>query len=111
MAVVRKYPIEQRTEYDDKEFCEALEAYRNQDIQESIYSINPIVRMFAILDRRVGKRTLAKIKNEVAASPDWVKQFYSLRCEAEGIAKPYGVGFAVKSAKGGINPTVSDEIH
>ena len=84
--LLEKYPIDGRTEYTDEEFCEALETYRNQDIQESINSLNPIVRMFAILDRRVGKRTLVKIKDEVAALPEWLKQFYNLRCEAEGIA-------------------------
>ena len=84
--LLEKYPIDRRTEYTDEEFCEALEAYRNQDIQESIGSLNPIVIMFAILDRRVGKRTLVKIKEEVEAIPEWVKRFYYLRCEAEGIS-------------------------
>ena len=84
--LLEKFPIDQRTEYTDEEFCKALETYRNQDIQESIRSLNPIVRMFAILDRRVGKRTLVKIKDEVEAMPDWVKQFYNLRCEAEELA-------------------------
>lgn len=84
--LLEKYPIDQRTEYTDEEFCKALEIYRNQDIQESIRSLNPIVRMFAILDRRVGKRTLVKIKDEAEAMPDWVKQFYNLRCEAEELA-------------------------
>ena len=84
-VLLEKYPIDQRTEYEDKEFCEALEVYRNQDIQESIHSINPIVKMFAVLDRRVGKRTLVKIKDEIETLPKWVKQFYYLRCEAEGI--------------------------
>ena len=83
--LLEKYPIDQRTEYDDTEFCEALEVYRNHDIQESIHSINPIVKMFAILDRRVGKRTLVKIKDKMEFLPDWVKHFYDLRCEAEGI--------------------------
>lgn len=49
--LLEKYPIDRRTEYTDEEFCEALETYRNQEIQDSIYSLNPIVRMFAILDR------------------------------------------------------------
>ena len=83
--LLEKYPIERRTEYTDEEFCQALEIYRNQNAQESICSINPIVRMFAILDRRVGKRTLVKIKEEVESMPEWIKQFYDLRCEAEGI--------------------------
>lgn len=78
-----KYPLENRTEYTDSEFCDALEEYRNQPIEESLNSENPIVRMFAILDRRVGKRTLAEIKDNFENQPEWLKSFYELRIKAE----------------------------
>ena len=78
-------PIESRTEYTDEEFCEALEMYRNQNIQDSICSDNPIQRMFAVLDRRIGKRTLLSIKESVEQQPDWLKIFYRLRMESENI--------------------------
>jgi len=42
--------------------------------------------MLVILDRQVGKRTLVKIKDEIENLPEWLKQFYILRCEAENIA-------------------------
>lgn len=80
-----KYPLEARTEYEDTEFCEALEKYRSQDIQESIASGNPLVRMFAILDRRIGKRTLLKARETIEDQPAWLKQFYQLRFDAEGV--------------------------
>ena len=32
-----KYPMTDRTEYTDEDFCGALETYRNQEIKESIY--------------------------------------------------------------------------
>ena len=80
-----KYPITDRTEYTDVEFCNALEKYRNQDIKESIYSNNPLIRMFAVLDRRVGKRTLIKLKDEMIIQPQWLQQIYALRFLAEGI--------------------------
>lgn len=81
--LLEKYPINQRTEYTDGEFCEALEIYRNQNIQESIFSSNPIIRMFAVLDRRVGKRTISKMKNIIDEQPEWLRQFYKLRIDAE----------------------------
>ncbi len=80
-----KYPLNERTEYKDSEFAEALAEYRNQDIESSIYSDNPIVRMFAVLDRRVGKRTLEKLKDRLHEQPEWLKQFYLLRFEAENM--------------------------
>ena len=57
-SLLDQYPLDKRTEYTDEKFCEALEVYRNQDIQDSINSVNPLVRMFAVLDRRIGKRNL-----------------------------------------------------
>ena len=84
-SLLDRYPMEQRSEYTDGEFCEALEKYRNQDIQDSIYSENPLIRMFALLDRRIGKRTLQKLKDTVQDQPDWLHQFYLLRLNAENI--------------------------
>lgn len=84
-SLLDKYPLNDRTEYKDSEFAEALAEYRNQDIKSSLQSDNPIVRMFAILDRRVGKRTLERLKDESDKQPEWLKRFYLLRFEAENI--------------------------
>lgn len=81
-GLLSEYPPEKRTEYTDSEFCEALEVYRNQPIAESVASDNPIVRMFAVLDRRVGKRTLEKLKDTIAGQPEWLRFFYSMRIDA-----------------------------
>ena len=78
-----EYPITDRTEYTDGEFCNALENYRNWDIQESLRSNNPLIRMFAIFDRRVGKRTLIKLESELDKQPEWLQQMYLLRFKAE----------------------------
>ena len=78
-SLLDQYPVTARTEYTDVEFCQALEKYRNQDINESIYSENQLVRMFAVLDRRIGKRTLVKIKKFIQEQPEWLNRFYQLR--------------------------------
>ncbi len=82
-TLLDKYSINERTEYTDEEFCDALENYRNQDIQDSAFSSNPLVRMFAVSDRRIGKRTLSKLENEIPNQPPWLQQFYKLRISAE----------------------------
>lgn len=74
-----KYPMAVRTEYTDGEFAEALEIYRQSDIKESLDSDNPIVKMFAILDRRVGKRTLDKINDLIQDEPEWLQKVYEFR--------------------------------
>lgn len=78
-------PVSLRDVHICEDFRNALADYRNQDIKVSFQSENPIVRMFAILDRRVGKRTLEKLKETLDEQPEWLKQFYILRFEAENM--------------------------
>lgn len=80
---LNRFPMDSRTEYTDGEFCEALKQYRNQAIQDSIHSENPLVKMFAVLDRRIGKRTLISINDDKDIQPEWLGYFYKLRFEAE----------------------------
>lgn len=67
--------------YCDMDFLEAAVSFLDMTIKEALNSDNYIVRIFAILDRRVGKRTLRKIKEENSYQnlPVWVNQFYRLR--------------------------------
>ena len=83
--ILDSIPMSQRTEYTDEEFCEALEKYRNQPISQSINSSNAIERMFAVLDRRIGKRTLMALKDTVKEQPKWLQSFYNLRLSAEAV--------------------------
>ena len=71
----------------DDEFSRALLAYRSKPIQESICSDNRLVRMFAILDRRVGKRTLERIKEAIAEEPEWLQMLYEARIRQKGEAE------------------------
>ena len=64
---------------------DALRAYTQSPIAESLRSDNPLVRLFAVLDRRVGRRTLLKLSQEVDDQPEWLRFFYRLRLEAEGL--------------------------
>ena len=70
----------------EADFLSALTVYLKNDIAASLCSDNYLLRIFAYLDRRVGKRTLARIKDDVDTLPEWVKQFYQIRCEAERVA-------------------------
>ncbi len=80
-----QFPMESRVEYTAREFSDALEAYRHQPIAESLNSQNPMVRLFAIVDRRVGKRTLQRLVDTVEDQPEWLRCFYQARLVAEGI--------------------------
>ena len=72
----------------DADFINSLTIYLKTDIITSLNSDNYLLRVFAYMDRRVGKRMLVKIKDDVEKLPDWVKQFYRIRCEADGIIFP-----------------------
>ncbi len=78
-------PIEQRTEYDDEDFAEALREYRLMKASDAVQSANPIVRMFAVLDRRIGKRTLISLKEKLNDQPLWLRLFYEIRLKSECI--------------------------
>lgn len=78
--------IENRQEFDDVEFADSLRQYRELRIDEALISNNPVIRMFAILDRRVGKRTLERLSSVVAEQPEWLQFFYKLRMDAENMS-------------------------
>ena len=74
-----------RDVHDEQEFAGALRAYRMSDIAAALRSDDPNVRMLALLDRRVGKRTLTRMRDEVCDWPMWLRAFYDLRAAAEGL--------------------------
>ncbi len=76
-------PVTARTEYTDAEFCNALAAYRNQSIAASLASDHPLIFLFALLDRRVGKRTLRNLESSMATRPTWLQEVYQFRCAQE----------------------------
>ncbi|MBU5427656.1 hypothetical protein KQI41_14800 [Tissierella pigra] len=71
--------------FDIDDITSSIREYKNLDIKESINSANPLVRMLAVMDRRIGKRTLTKLKSEVDKQPEWLQFFYNLRLESENL--------------------------
>lgn len=72
--------------YYDMDFLSSATSFLQMPIMDALYSDNYILQIFAILDRRIGKRTLRKIQEEGAyqSYPFWVKQFYELRLFISG---------------------------
>ncbi|SFB05772.1 hypothetical protein SAMN05216249_10815 [Acetitomaculum ruminis DSM 5522] len=62
-----------------------IKEYINMPVKEALYSENYIYKMMAMLDRRVGKRTLENRVKEYPGLPDWLKKIYQARFEVEGI--------------------------
>jgi len=67
--------------YHDLNFLMAATSFLQIPITNALYSDNNIIRIFAIVDRRIGKRTLQKLRKsgDYQSLPSWVKQFYELR--------------------------------
>ena len=74
--------------FDQKWFYYDFQKFDSQPIEESLKSEMPLIRIFALLDRRVGKRRLVSMKDDMESLPSFIKIFYKLRCEAEGIETP-----------------------
>lgn len=70
------------------DFINSITIYLKTDVTSSLSSDNYLLRVFAYMDRRVGKRTLVRIKDDVENLPEWVKRFYRIRCEADGVIFP-----------------------
>ena len=70
---------------DQKVFYEAFGIFDNQSIEKSLVSENPLVRIFALLDRRLGKRRLLALEESMEQELDWVRAFYVIRMQAEGL--------------------------
>ena len=78
------FALEQGT-FDQKVFYEAFGIFDNQSIEKSLVSENPLARIFALLDRRLGKRRLLALEESMEQELDWVRAFYVIRMQAEGL--------------------------
>jgi hypothetical protein len=76
--------LDQKGIYSLYDFYRALREYLQLPIEDAMVSDNPIIRAVAMFDRRLGKRRLCQIDLSSTEHP-LVRQFYELRCEAEGI--------------------------
>ena len=67
--------------YSGNDFIYSVMKFHDMPIADALQSEDYIVKILAIMDKRVGKRTLEKIREagEYRSYPDWAKQFYELR--------------------------------
>lgn len=67
------------------DFLQAAVDFLQMPIVDALTSDNCLIRIFAILDRRVGKRTIKQIRDggRYKIYPEWVRQFYELRFECQ----------------------------
>ena len=70
-------------QFDQRCFYRSFEEFDNQSIEKSLASENMLVRIFALLDRRVGKRRLSKMKLEISGEPEMIQLCYDIRANAE----------------------------
>ena len=72
----------------EDDFWWAFSEFDNQSIEKSLCSEHPLVRVFALLDRRVGKRRLLAMRERMQEEQEEVRRFYHIRMEAEGLEAP-----------------------
>jgi len=78
--------VEEKGIFAQYDFFEAAKVFLNSPIEESLKSDNPIIKSLALIDKRVGKRTLNMLKETMKdEQSELVKYFYRLRCEAENV--------------------------
>jgi len=67
-------------------FFDLLHQYFDNSIEESLQSNEIITKILVLLDRRIGKRTLTKMKSTISDEPEIVQYFYKLRWDSEDVA-------------------------
>jgi hypothetical protein len=71
-----------RNEFERLDLHNALLEYALLSIDDAVHSENPIIRGLAMVDKRLGKRSLSNIK--IAEDEhEFVKLMFNLRCESE----------------------------
>lgn len=69
------------------DFFTIANEFLTSPIESSLDSSNILLNVLAIVDRRVGKSRLRKMKPVIMMKHPVVRYFYELRCEADGIYK------------------------
>ena len=69
--------------FDQRQFYSAFCEFDGQSIEESLASKNCLVRVFALLDRRVGRRRLMKLKETIGTEGEIFRIFFEIREKAE----------------------------
>lgn len=72
--------------FDEYSFYHSFSIFDNQSIEESLASDDLLVRIFAILDRRIGKRRLSAMQEQIKNEPQILQLFYLIRAEAEKLS-------------------------
>lgn len=75
-----KYTGQAGTDYVMRSIHLYLNVY---SFEESISSENYFIYALALMDRRLGKRQLKKIYENIEREPEWIRRFILLRAEAE----------------------------
>jgi hypothetical protein len=76
--------LKRREIHEPQHMGEAMRAYLDLPIDEALKSDNPFIKALALVDRRVGKRTIEKLEID-NAEHSLVKAFYELRCASAHI--------------------------
>lgn len=71
--------------YAQYDFYDSVEEFLNLPIDQALNSEDMVVKILALIDRRVGKRTLIKLRESIENELKIIQYFYNLRCEAEQI--------------------------
>ena len=67
------------------DFFDSVEEYFNIPIEKALKSDNMVIKILCLIDRRVGKRTLQKMKETIKDEKEIIQYFFQLRCAADGL--------------------------
>lgn len=77
--------IDSQNQLVKSDFMNKIAEFLATSIDKSIESDDILLNVFALIDRRMGKSRLRKIRDIITQKHTIVQYFYQIRCEAEGI--------------------------
>ena len=82
LEVQKRLWIEEK--YTTDIFFKGMKEYLSLSIEDAINHEQWVIRLFAIMDKRLGKRSLLKLEKEINAYPKMLQIIYKIRMKEEG---------------------------
>lgn len=85
LNIIAESIMREQTILTKSDFSEAANQFMASSVDNCLLSENILLNIFALIDRRVGKKRLRQLSGEIKMKHPIVRYFYGIRCEAENI--------------------------
>lgn len=85
LSIVAESIMKEQTILTKSDFSELANQFMTSSVDNCLLSDSILLNIFALIDRRVGKKRLRMLSDEIKTKHPVVRYFYELRCEMEKV--------------------------